>query len=121
MVLKTKKHQPNDLSILVLRDGFSFCTQKKSCFYPIEDSNNIDPKAISDFLDQEELVYETVSLIHLDGLSSIIPLELFEEENAAFYLSKGLTLASNQQVVFDVLESYKQVVVYPRDVKNGMC
>tara|TARA_B110001452_G_scaffold265516_1_gene270307 strand:- start:561 stop:1325 length:765 start_codon:yes stop_codon:yes gene_type:complete len=118
MVLKTKKHQPNELSILVLRDGFSFCTQKKSCFYPTEDSNNIDPKAISDFLVQQELVSETVSLIHLDGLSSIVPLELFEKENAAFYLSKGLTLAPNQQVVFDVLESYNQAVVYPRDVKK---
>ena len=112
MVLKTNKHQPNDLSILVLRDGFSFCTQKKSCFYPVEDSSTIDPKAISDFLDQEELVSETVYLIHLEGLSSIVPLELFEKENAAFYLSKGLTIESNQQVVFDLLEPYNQVVVY---------
>ena len=115
MVLKTNKHQPNDLSILVLRDGFSFCTQKKSCFYAVEDSSTIDPKAISDFLDQEELVSETVHLIHLEGLSSIVPLELFEKENAAFYLSKGLTIESNQQIVFDVLDPYNQVVVYLRD------
>ena len=54
-------------------------------------------------------------LIHLEGLSSIVPLELFEKENASFYLSKGLTIESNQKVVFDVLEPYNQVVVYSRD------
>jgi hypothetical protein len=118
MVLKTKKHQLNDLSILVLRDGFSFCTHKKSCFYPIHDEDNINLQAIADFLDQEELTTEVVHLIHLDGYSSIVPMELFDKENAAFYISKGIDVKTNQEVVFDTLETQNQVVVYPRSTKK---
>lgn len=118
MVLKTKKHQPIDLSILVLKDGFSFCTLKKSCFYPVPDEDQINLKSLSDFLDNEELTTEEVHLIHLESYSSIIPKELFDSKNPEFYLSKGVDVQENQKVTFDVLESLNQVVVYPRNTKK---
>ena len=112
MLLNNKKHQANELSILVLRDGFSFCTQNKSIFYHVNDTNIFDFDSVSLFIEQEKIVSETVHVIHLKTASTIVPQELFDDQNAEFYLSKGVTLKDNEAVAFDVLENYNQVVVY---------
>lgn len=112
MHLQNKKHQPTDLSILIFRDGFSFCTQKKTCFYPVDDFDNIDPKKISEWIYKQEFGTTNVHLIHLNGLSTIVPAELFDKENASFYIENGINPGKNQEVFFDVLESFNQVVVF---------
>ena len=112
MHLQNKNHQTSDLSILIFSDGFSFCTQKKTCFYPVDDFSKIDQEALSNWIKKQELVSDNVFLIHLEGLSTIVPTELFDKDNASFYIENGLTLDENQEVLFDVLESFNQVVVF---------
>ena len=58
------------------------------------------------------MVSDNVFLIHLEGLSTVVPTELFDKDNASFYIENGLTLDENQEVLFDVLESFNQVVVF---------
>ena len=101
-----------DLSILIFRDGFSFCTHKKTSFYPVDDFDKIDQKKLSDWINKQEFVSSNVFLIHLNGLSTIVPTGLFDKENASFYLENGITPDKNQEVLFDVLESFNQVVVF---------
>ena len=88
MILNNKKLQANELSILVLRDGFSFCTQNKSIFYPVNDTNIFDFDSVSLFIDQEKIVSETVHVIHLKTASTIVPQELFDDQNADFTYQK---------------------------------
>tara|TARA_B100000767_G_scaffold275488_1_gene312738 strand:- start:579 stop:1343 length:765 start_codon:yes stop_codon:yes gene_type:complete len=112
MHLQNKKHKSTDLSILIFRDGFSFCTQKKTCFYPINEYDKIDQKKLSDWINKQEFVTTNVFLIYLDSLSTIVPEELFDKENASFYVKNGIAPSKNQEVLFDVLESFNQVVVF---------
>tara|TARA_B100000767_G_scaffold257817_1_gene265997 strand:- start:561 stop:1325 length:765 start_codon:yes stop_codon:yes gene_type:complete len=113
MLLKIKKHKPNELSILILSNGFSFCTQQKSVFLPKNNSNVFDVDIVSKFLDEQNLVFDIVHVIQISTASTIVPEEMFDNQNAAFYLSKGINLKNNEQVVFDVLKPYNQVIVYP--------
>jgi hypothetical protein len=117
MLLKTKKHQPNELSILVFRDGFSFCTLERSVFYGLKTSDDLNLQSITSFLDEEKLPTDLVHVIHSDTSAVIIPQEMFDENNASFYLSKGVTLKKGEQIGYDVLESFSQVVLYPEPIK----
>ena len=63
MLLNNKKHQANELSILVLRYGFSFCTQNKSIFYPVNDTNIFDFDSVSLFIEQEKIVSEIIDIV----------------------------------------------------------
>mgnify|MGYP001222415544 CR=1 FL=1 len=112
MLLNNNKHKKNELSILVLKDGFSFCTQNTSIFYPVNETNLFDFDSVSKFIEQEELATEKVYIIHLNTASAVVPQELFDDQNVEFYLSKGVTLNLDEVVTFDVLEAYNQVVVY---------
>jgi hypothetical protein len=118
MLLKTKKHQPNELSILVFRDGFSFCTLERSVFYGLKTSDDLNLQSITSFLDEEKLPTDLVHVIHSDTSAVIIPQEMFDENNASFYLSKGVTLKKGEQIGYDVLESFSQVVLYPEPLQS---
>ncbi len=113
-----KKYQNTDASILVLKDGFSFCTQAKSYFYPITKSSKLKLEDLYKWAEQEQLTIQNPSITHFNGIGTIVPLEMFDEKSVAFYLSKGATTKDYEEVSFDIIEQSNQAIVYNRTIEH---
>lgn len=108
----TKKYHPNDSSILILKDKFYFYIQDKSYFYSITDFSKLNSEEFHTWIKEKQLVIKNPLITHFEGVSNIIPLEMFNEKSAPFYLSKATTLKDYQEISFNILEQSNHVVVY---------
>ena len=113
MQLSNKKHQPKDLSILVLKDGFSFCTQQQTYAFPFELNT---PKAsdLQTFITSQGISASNTRIYHFDTPCVLVPTPLFEEKTKTDYLTAATAIGPTEEVLHDTVEDLAAVVVYPQ-------
>ena len=81
----------NDLSILIHKDGFSFCTLDQHHFLPLEE-NLPTPESLKSFLDYHQLNHEKVQLIFMDHAAVCVPKTLFDPDQKNHYFKGAIEL-----------------------------
>lgn len=112
------------LSIQFSLDGFSFCTSNASdeiaefCSYVFEKAVN-SPELILEklqevFKTEKSLQndFESVTVIHQNNLSTLVPNQYFKEDSIASYLKYSVKTIANDLIVFDDLEFMDTKNVY---------
>lgn len=112
MHLDNNIRKTTDLSILVHGDGFSFCTQNQHHLLEVKE---VFPttETLKSWIDYHQLDQPDVKIIYAQQAAVTVPLPLFEESQAADYLTGSMRLEDQHQVAFKPLEANAQVVVYP--------
>lgn len=113
MQFSNKKHQPNDLSILVLKDGFSFCTQQQTYAFPFELNT---PKAsdLQTFIASQGINTSNTRIYHFDTPCVLVPTPFFEEKTKTDYLTAATAIGPTEEVLYDTVQDLAAVVVYPQ-------
>lgn len=113
MQLTKKSHKTNELSILVLKDGFSFCTQEQTFAFPFEQSL---PKEsdIQTFISSHNLPTDTVRIYFFDTNSVLVPTLLYDATIKEKYLIAATPITAGEEVVADKLSELSITAVYPQ-------
>lgn len=116
MTNKEQKHIYK-LSILVSRDGFSFCGQNKEDQLLLLRKNTFTEeknaeqllKSLQSFLEHNMALtaenIQHIKVIYANKLFSPVPTNLFEEKNLSNYLKFSIKLLKTDFVAYDVLEN----------------
>lgn len=118
MQLNNKKITSNDLSILVHKDGFSFCTHEQHHFLGFEVAPPTTD-SIKSFADYHQLTQKNVQLIYMDEPSVSVPLQLFDENHKEDYLKTAIDKNEKRIAQKNELTQLDQVVVYSIDTAIG--
>lgn len=113
MQLSNKKHYLNDLSILVLKDGFSFCTQEQTYAFPFQE-NLPSENDLQGFISSHALKIDNTRIYHFDTPSVLVPSPLFEEKTKEKYLTGITSLTPSEVVLSDDIISLLATAVYPQ-------
>lgn len=111
MQLSNKKRSINELSILVHKDGFSFCTNEQHHFFALE-QNPPSEESLKSWLAYHQLTQPTQKIIFLDHSALTVPLALFDETLAHDYLKSAVTVSKDLTPAFNILNTQEQAVVY---------
>ena len=111
MQLSSKNTTPNDLSILVHKDGFSFCTHEQHHFFEIE-TTPPTAESLQSFLNYHQLQQTNIRLIYMNAPSVSIPLPLFDEQQLEHYLKTAVEKDEKTTPQKNVLKALDQVVVF---------
>ena len=114
MPLDNKIIQPNELSIHIFVDGFSFCNHSKIEFVPAYNSIEVDfSNALEDlikFTGEETLT--NISVIHFSVPSAFVPKKLFDANKPEQYLKHHSHAFNEHHYNPDHIEGTDQVNVY---------
>lgn len=114
MQLNNKQITQNDLSILIHKDGFSFCTLNQHHFLPLEE-NPPTADSLNSYLKYHQLNQEKVQLIVMDQAAVCVPQPLFDPAQTKHYLNGALALSKKASVNHITLPNLDMEVVYPYD------
>ena len=114
MQLNNKQITQNDLSILIHKDGFSFCTLNQHHFLPLEE-NPPTADSLNSYLKYHQLNQEKVQLIVMDQAAVCVPQPLFDPAQTKHYLNGALALSKKASVNNITLPTLDMEVVYPCD------
>ena len=122
---KKNKHIENnyqELSILASSYGLSFMlkgeddTAQKFFEYTFEVTNPfvLSNKLIEIFIERNltEYSFDKINLTHHNLLNTLVPVELFNPENASYFLDKNIKLLPNDEVIYDILKDKGIVNIY---------
>ena len=112
MQLSSKKNTLLDLSILVHKDGFSFCTQEQHHFFGFETSPPTE-ESLRSFVNYHQLQPTNIRLVYMDAPSVSVPLPFFDEQQLENYLKTALAKEEKTVAQKNELQALDQVVVYP--------
>ena len=112
MQLSSKKNTLLDLSILVRKDGFSFCTKEQHHFFGFETTPPTE-ESVKSFINYHQLQPKNIHLVYLDSPSVSVPRLLFDEQQLDNYLKTALQKEEKTGAHKNELQSLDQVVVYP--------
>jgi hypothetical protein len=88
MPSNNKTIQHNELSIHSFVNGFSFCTQSKIDFLPLNKDPEEFKKAFEEYIDYyPKNTLTSISLVHFEHPSAFVPKPLFDEKFLERYLS----------------------------------
>jgi len=104
----------NDLSILIHKDGFSFCTLDQHHFLPLEE-NLPTPESLKSFLDYHQLNHEKVQLIFMDHAAVCVPKTLFDPDQKNHYFKGAIELPKEAVIHHTALTSLDIEMVFPID------
>ena len=114
MQLNNNQITIKDLSILIQKDGFSFCTLDQHHFLPLEDK--IPTKeSLQSFLDYHQLNQQEVQLIFMDQAAVCVPLPLFEEHQCKNYFKGAVDLPAKSKFEHRSLETLDIKAIFPCD------
>ena len=114
MHLSNKKQTKDELSILIHKDGFSFCTNEQHHLFALE-SHPPSEESLKSWLAYHQLTQPIQKLIFLDHAALTVPLALFDETHAHDYF-KSAQLENNDLIpAFNTLTTQEQAVVYGID------
>ena len=114
MQLNNKQITQNDLSILILKDGFSFCTLDQHHFLPLEkDFPTLE--SLKSYLDYHQLYQKEVQLIFIDHTAVCVPKSLFDPVQTNHYFKGAVTLPKKASIKYTDLPTLDMKVVYPCD------
>ena len=111
MQLSSKKQKQDDLSILIHKDGFSFCTSEQHHLFKLED-NPPTEESLNSWLKYHHLNQPNQKLIFLDQPAITVPLPLFEESLAHQYLNSAQLKNNELHATFNKLVDLEQVIVF---------
>lgn len=119
------KPEENHLSIQISLDGFSFCAINKISksveilsHTPFSFSSNIPHKHLEnvrEVFENEPVLqnkFSSVSVTHVNGLASIVPKALFDENSLPQYLKYNLKIFKNDYITFDQIPNHELVNIY---------
>ena len=112
MQLNNKQITINDLSILVNKDGFSFCTLDQHHFLPIEEKTPTK-ESLKSFLDYHQLTQQEVQLIFMDQPAVCVPSPLFEEQQNVNYFKGAVNLPADSTFEHRSLDSLDITSIFP--------
>lgn len=112
MQLSNKENTSNELSILILKDGFSFCTHDQQHFFGLE-KETPSPDALQSWIKYHQFNTEEVTLVYMDHPAVTVPLALFDKEHPEAYLKTAYTSDKTHIVKGETIESINQVIVFP--------
>ena len=126
-----QKKQNKKLSIQVSLNGLSFCilnrvTNEICYFKKIDFEKQLDPtkvlSRIESFYEQEKQLDQTVDevvLLFNNALFSLVPVDLFDEENAASYLKFNTRILKTDFIAFDrINEDFVNVYIPYTNIIN---
>ena len=120
----TENNNYKSLSIQISLNGLSFCilnTKSNSItnLNTINFDKRVTPFKLLDILKDQFLVepslgqnFESVQLIHVNELATIVPYELFNANKIADYLKFNSKILKSDFIAFDTIEINKSVCVY---------
>ncbi len=113
MQLTNKNHDINELSILVLKDGFSFCTQEQTFAFPFE--HNLPKESdIQTFVSSQNIPTENVQVYFFDAKSILVPTPLYDAAIKEDYLKAAMPVSSKEDTGTDDVSELSLTVVYPQ-------
>ena len=112
MQLNNKQIAQNDLSILIHKDGFSFCTHNQHHFLPLEE-NPPTAESLKSYLDYHQLNQKEVQLILMDQAAVCVPKPMFDPAQTQNYLNGAIALSKKASINHIALPSLDMEVVYP--------
>ena len=94
-------------------NGFSFCTNSKIDFTPINSDKKelkISLKEKLEFYPKDD--FEIYSIVFFQSPSTFVPQKFFDSKKSKIYLSLYNKIPKEDIVAYDILENQKQVNVY---------
>lgn len=116
MQLNNKQIPQNNLSILIHKGGFSFCTLDQHHFLPLEE-NPPSLESLKSYLDYHQLNKEKVQLIFMDYAAVCIPQALFDPAQTNHYFKGAIELPKEAVIQHRSLPTLDMEVVFPIDEK----
>lgn len=117
MHLSNKKINPNDLSILIHGDGFSFCTHDQHHLFTVDDDFP-SQETLKSWMDYHQLNPTNIKLVYAQEAAVTIPNTLFDQEHPELYLKSATGSQEQTSTVFTLLEENEQVVVFGVPIKT---
>lgn len=118
MPSNNKTIQHNELSIHSFVNGFSFCTQSKIDFLPLNKDPEEFKKAFEEYIDYyPKNSLASISLVHFEHPSVFVPKPLFDEKFLERYLSHYKLDKGDQSFGYDTMSENDQVNVYSYSTK----
>lgn len=114
MQLNNKQITQNDLSILIHKDGFSFCTLNQHHFLPLEE-NPPTAESLQSYLNYHQINQQEVQLIFMDQAAVCVPKALFDPTQIHHYLNGAIALSKKDSIEHTSLSTLDMEVVYPCD------
>ncbi len=114
MQLNNKQRTKDDLSILIHKGGFSFCTQEQHHFLPLEDTPPTQ-ESLKSFLDYHQLNQQKVQLIFMDRAAVCVPHSLFDAAQSEHYFKGAIALPQNTHFDHYTLPKLDMEIVFPCD------
>ncbi|MGB1971058.1 MAG: DUF3822 family protein [Flavobacteriaceae bacterium] len=112
MHLSNKHKTSQDLSILIHKDGFSFCTQTQHHFFSVE-KDFPSAEALQSWMSYHQLDQSELQIIFCDSPAVTVPLSLFDESQPEHYIKSAISIQKDSHLVSKILNSTQQVVVFP--------
>lgn len=114
MQLNNKQFSQNDLSILIHKDGFSFCTLEQHYFLPLEETPpSVD--SLKSFLDYHQIEQSRAHLIFMNHPAVCVPQSLFDENKKKAYVTTAMELTKELSINHQTLKSLDITLVYPSE------
>ena len=114
MQLNNKQFSQNDLSILIHKDGFSFCTLEQHYFLSIENTP-LSSESLKSFLDYHQLKQQQVQLIFMDKTAICVPQPLFDKDQIKHYFKGALEFTDKRTIKHCSIDSLAIELVYDCD------
>jgi hypothetical protein len=112
MQLNSNKKTFQDLSILILKDGFSFCTPEQQHFFGLE-TETPSPDALKSWIKYHQINTENTTLVYMDHPAVTVPLPLFDKEQPELYLKTAIAIDDTHIVHGETIDPLDQAIVYP--------
>ncbi|MCH1517089.1 MAG: DUF3822 family protein [Flavobacteriaceae bacterium] len=112
MQLNSNQNTLQDLSILILKDGFSFCTHEQQYFFRLEDENP-STDSLKSWIHYHQINTEKTTLIYTDYPGVTVPLSLFDKEQPQLYLNTSFSSDEDYIVQSKLLDKTDQAIVFP--------
>lgn len=116
MQLNNKQFTQDDLSILIHKSGFSFCTLEQHYFLPLETSPPT-VESLKSFVDYHQLTQSNVRLIFMEHPGVCVPHPLFDESKKGDYFKGAIDLPDAITLEHYSLEKLDIALVFPCDDK----
>lgn len=117
MHLSNKQISPNDLSILIHGDGFSFCTHDQHHLFAIDDDFPTQ-EALKSWMEYHQLNPINIKLVYALEAAVTIPKKLFDDRHPELYLNTATGSNEETLALFTPLDDNEQVVVFSVPTKT---
>ena len=111
MHLSNKNKTTNELSILIHKDGFSFCTHDQHHLFSLEKAS-LNAESLISWMKYHQISDHAKKIIHLDQPAITVPLALFDEEQPLQYLKSAIDPEKELVPKYNLLPTVDQAVVY---------